>query len=135
MGDQEEESVAALGEVLATALKGRNCLMVALTDLSHFHDQMEANRLDGAVREAIETYDPEELMDVLSCGDGEACGGGPVAAVMTARNVSAAANQVSRLRYVGRRHRRFRGGGRISLGGHDHGRRRRMSRREAAGGL
>jgi AmmeMemoRadiSam system protein B/AmmeMemoRadiSam system protein A len=84
MGDQEEESVAALGEVLATALKGRNCLMVASTDLSHFHSQKEANRLDGAVREAIETYDPEELMDVLSCGDGEACGGGPVAAVMTA---------------------------------------------------
>jgi len=84
MGDQEEESVRALGEVLATALKGHNCLMVASTDLSHFHSQKEANRLDGAVREAIETYDPSELMDVLSCGDGEACGGGPVAAVMTA---------------------------------------------------
>ena len=84
MGDQEEESVSALGEVLATALKGRNCLMVASTDLSHFHDQKEAKALDGAVREAIEAYDSEELMDVLSSGDGEACGGGPVAAVMTA---------------------------------------------------
>ncbi len=84
MGDQEEESVRALGEVLATALKGRNILMVASTDLSHFHEQKEANKLDGAVRKAMETYDPSQLMDVLSCGDGEACGGGPVAAVMTA---------------------------------------------------
>jgi MEMO1 family protein len=84
MGDQEEESVRALGEVLATALKGRNILMVASTDLSHFHEQKEANKLDGAVREAMKTYDPEVLQEVLSCGDGEACGGGPVAAVMTA---------------------------------------------------
>jgi len=84
MGDQEDESVRALGEVLATALKGRNVLMVASTDLSHFHEQKEANRLDGAVRQAMEAYDPSKLMDVLSCGDGEACGGGPVAAVMTA---------------------------------------------------
>lgn len=84
MGDQEEESVKALGEVLASTLRGRNCLMVASTDLSHFHDQKEAKELDGAVRAAIEAYDPTELMDVLSSGDGEACGGGPVAAVMTA---------------------------------------------------
>jgi AmmeMemoRadiSam system protein B/AmmeMemoRadiSam system protein A len=84
MGDQEEESVGALGEVLASALKGRNCLMVASTDLSHFHSEKEANRLDGAVKEAIEAYDPTELIDCLERGKGEACGGGPVAAVMSA---------------------------------------------------
>ncbi|MEW5796564.1 MAG: AmmeMemoRadiSam system protein B [Candidatus Zixiibacteriota bacterium] len=84
MGEQEEESIKALGEVLASALKERNCLMVASTDLSHFHSQKEANQLDGAVRKAIEAYDPDKLMRVLARGDGEACGGGPVAAVMTA---------------------------------------------------
>ena len=84
MGDQEEESIKALGEVLASALRGKNVLMVASTDLSHFHEQKEANKLDGAVKQAIEKYDPSDLLEVLSCGDGEACGGGPVAAVMTA---------------------------------------------------
>ena len=84
MGDQEDESVGALGEVLASTLKGRNCLMVASTDLSHFHNQKKANRLDGEVRKAIEAYDPSKLREVLEYGDGEACGGGPVASVMTA---------------------------------------------------
>jgi hypothetical protein len=84
MGDQEEESVRGLGEVLASVLNGRNALMVASTDLSHFHPEKEANRLDGKVREAIESFDPAEVMRVLSSGEGEACGGGPVAAVMTA---------------------------------------------------
>jgi len=84
MGDQEEESVSALGEALAAALKGCNCLMVASTDLSHFHPQKEANRLDGAVREAIQAYDPTALSEVLERGKGEACGGGPVTAVMNA---------------------------------------------------
>jgi AmmeMemoRadiSam system protein B len=107
MGDQEEESVRALGEVLATALRGRNILMVASTDLSHFHEQKEANALDGAVRKAVETYDPAQLQDVLSCGDGEACGGGPVAAVMTAAK-RLGSKEIKLLDYaIGRRYRRF----------------------------
>lgn len=84
MGDQEEGSIAALGEVLATALKGRNSLMIASTDLSHFHSQKQANMLDGVVRKAIESFDPETLLEIIEDGEGEACGGGPVAAVMTA---------------------------------------------------
>ncbi len=84
MGDQEEESVRALGEVLASALRGRDSLMVASTDLSHFHAEEEARRLDGNVRVAVEAFDPEALAEVLSSGKGEACGGGPVVAVMMA---------------------------------------------------
>ena len=84
MGDQEEDSINALGEVLGSALKGANALMVASTDLSHFHSEKKANRLDGEIRKAIEKYDPELLMDTLSYGKGEACGGGPVASMMIA---------------------------------------------------
>jgi len=84
MGDQESDSVRALGEALGAALKGTNSLIVASTDLSHFHSEKKARRLDTAVREAIEAYDPEKLLDTLSSGRGEACGGGPVAAMMIA---------------------------------------------------
>ena len=35
-----------LGEVLATALSKKNCLMVASTDLSHFYSQQDANKRD-----------------------------------------------------------------------------------------
>ena len=84
MGDQEEDSIWALGEVLASTLKGSNSLMVASTDLSHFHSEREARRLDHEVQKAIEDFDAAGLVNTLSSGRGEACGGGPVAATMMA---------------------------------------------------
>jgi hypothetical protein len=84
MGDQDEAAAHALGEVLGSVLRGRNCLMVASTDLSHFHTDKQARKLDGRVQKAIEAFDPDGLLDLLSSGEGEACGGGPTAAVMLA---------------------------------------------------
>ncbi len=84
MGDQEEETCSALGEVLASALDDRNSLIVASTDLSHFHSEKEARTLDGNIRKAIEKFNPDMLLSILSSGRGEACGGGPVAATMVA---------------------------------------------------
>ncbi len=84
MGDQEESSINALSEVLATTVAGCNCLLVASTDLSHFHTEKQANRLDGEMRKAIESYDPELLIDKLERGKTEACGGGIVASVLKA---------------------------------------------------
>ncbi len=84
MGDQEEATCSALGEVLASALENKNSLIVASTDLSHFHPEKEARSLDGNIRKAIERFNPEMLLSILSSGRGEACGGGPVAATMVA---------------------------------------------------
>jgi len=84
MGDQEEATCSALGEVLASALANKNSLIVASTDLSHFHSDKEARNLDGNIRKAVERFNPEMLLSVISSGRGEACGGGPVAAAMTA---------------------------------------------------
>ncbi len=84
MGDQEPESVSAVAEVLASTLKGTNTLLVASTDLSHFHPEKVARKLDYAVQAAIEKYDSDLLRETLESGQGEACGGGPVAAVMQA---------------------------------------------------
>ncbi len=84
MGDQETDSIRGLGETLAGILRDTNVLLVASTDLSHFHSEKAANRLDSTVRKAIEQYDPASLMETLESGQGEACGGGPVCAVMTA---------------------------------------------------
>jgi AmmeMemoRadiSam system protein B/AmmeMemoRadiSam system protein A len=84
MGDQEPDSVRGLGEALAAALKGSNTLLVASTDLSHFHNEKQARKLDSSIQSAIEKYDPELLMETLESGKGEACGGGVVSAVMMA---------------------------------------------------
>lgn len=84
MGEQEESTSRILGEVLTSALTRKNCLIVASTDLSHFYPQNEANQLDKNIQTAIEEYNPEKLLNVLSSGKGEACGGGPVAAALFA---------------------------------------------------
>lgn len=84
MGEQDATSTRALGETLASAIKGTNTLLVASTDLSHYHPEKEARNLDFAVQKAIEQFDPDLLLETLESGEGEACGGGPVASVMMA---------------------------------------------------
>lgn len=84
MGDQSRDTCFALGNALGTLLRGESSLLVASTDLSHFHTAAEAERRDGVVLDDLESFDPERLMEDLENGEAEACGGGPVVAVMIA---------------------------------------------------
>jgi hypothetical protein len=61
-----------------------NCLIVASSNLSHFHSQKEARELDVAVQNAIEKYDPHLLMKTVESGKGEASGAGAIAAALVA---------------------------------------------------
>jgi MEMO1 family protein len=84
MGDQDWDSAHDLGNALAQTIAGQPVLLVASTDLSHFHSYQEATRLDRIVLDHIAAYDPEGLQRELANHDAEACGGGPVTAVMIA---------------------------------------------------
>ena len=84
MGSQEWKDCATLGKGLAKVLKGRDALLVASTDLSHFHSQPKAQRLDQVVLDKVNAFDPDGLSRELASGSTEACGGGPVAAVLLA---------------------------------------------------
>jgi hypothetical protein len=84
VGHQSREICFRLGEDLAGVLRGENALLVASTDLSHYYPASVARGLDAAVIADLERFDPESLMDDLEAGKGEACGGGPVIAVMAA---------------------------------------------------
>lgn len=57
---------------------GEGCLVVASTDLSHYHSQRTAEGMDGAVIDAWLTGDPGELENLFRSGRGEACGAGPM---------------------------------------------------------
>src|SRR3979411_3081918 len=46
MGYQTAATARALGDALAAALRGRKALLVASTDLSHYHDAVTASGLD-----------------------------------------------------------------------------------------
>ena len=61
---------------------GRQILLVASTDLSHYFPADAADALDGVARDDISRFDEDRLMDDLDQGRTEACGGGPMVAVM-----------------------------------------------------
>lgn len=78
------ESCSLLAEAIVSAVKGKNALIVASSDLSHFHDLKTLKKMDNIVRKHIEVYDPEGLLKDLASGKCEACGGLPIAVVMMA---------------------------------------------------
>jgi AmmeMemoRadiSam system protein B len=84
MGDQTMELCEYLSEAISSAVSGKNVLLVASSDLSHFHPYDEAASLDSRVIEMVEAYEPVRLMERLDHRELEACGGGPIVAVMLA---------------------------------------------------
>ena len=99
MGDQAFENCAQLAESIATVCEGKRVLLLASSDLSHFHPYDEAKRLDQIVIDRVSDFDPAGLSDSLRKGDCEACGGGPMITVMlAAKKLGATKSKV--LRYA-----------------------------------
>ena len=84
MGAQTRDTILDLGAGLAAALAGRRALLVASTDLSHYHDATTAARLDGRVIDKIRSFDSDGLLRALERFPQLACGGGPTVSVMRA---------------------------------------------------
>jgi MEMO1 family protein len=84
MGQQTRETAATLASALAERLRDRRPLLVASSDLSHFHVAHRAARLDALVEETVRRFDPDGLMSLLERRPDHACGGGPMVSVMSA---------------------------------------------------
>jgi hypothetical protein len=84
MGYQTADTAQALGGALAVALSGRHALIVASTDLSHYHDAATAARLDAIVIDHVARFDAGGLQGALDRQPEHACGGGPLVSVMRA---------------------------------------------------
>jgi AmmeMemoRadiSam system protein B len=84
VGRQTPETARALADALVKCLSRRRALLVASTDLSHYHDAATASRLDDVVLECVSRFDPEALQHALDREPGHACGGGPLVSVMLA---------------------------------------------------
>ena len=94
MGSQTAATAAALGEALALALRGRTALLVASTDLSHYHDAATAATLDQVVIDCVARFDADGLQAALGAQPEHACGGGPTVAVMRAARAAGARDAV-----------------------------------------
>ncbi len=84
MGEQRRDVCLALAEDLARVVRGNDVLLVASTDLSHYHSAKIADAIDRVTIADVDSFDHKRLMDDLESGAAEACGGGPTVSVMGA---------------------------------------------------
>jgi MEMO1 family protein len=90
VGDQQRDVCFHLSDKLAKVLTGKNVLLVASSDLSHYHPADEANRLDKIIIDDVAAFNYEKLMKDVETEKAEACGGGPaVVALATAKQLGA----------------------------------------------
>ncbi|MGA2205316.1 MAG: AmmeMemoRadiSam system protein B [Terracidiphilus sp.] len=100
MGDQSYESSRALGVALAKMLRDdHDTLVLASSDLSHYHTYGEAETIDHKTLHALEAYDYLSMSRNFDSRVWEACGGAPiVAAMIYAERMGA--NKAEVLRYA-----------------------------------
>ena len=84
MGNQDKANVEILADALAKLLVDKKALIVASSDLSHFHSYEKAKTLDNVVVEDVAQYNYTKLAEDLQKGLCEMCGAGPVLATMKA---------------------------------------------------
>jgi hypothetical protein len=81
LGDQSRYFVSELAEKLASVVDDKT-LIVASSDLSHFHSKSKAEKLDSVIQKGIEDFDFVKLQNDLENGMCEACGGGPIVSLL-----------------------------------------------------
>jgi AmmeMemoRadiSam system protein B/AmmeMemoRadiSam system protein A len=115
MGDQSYESSRALGAALEKLIKpgskpgsktdvktgegGGETLIVASSDLSHYHPYDEAVKMDRKTLHALEEWDYFSMSRNFQTRVWEACGGAPIVAAMSAAE-RLGANQALVLKYA-----------------------------------
>jgi AmmeMemoRadiSam system protein B len=115
MGYQDRATAFALGDALAAVIAAAptgeaqgsrgphasagGVLLVASSDLSHYHDARTAAQMDAVVLRRVAALDASGLMDTLEQEPHHACGGGPMVAVMRAARLLGAV-RASVLKYA-----------------------------------
>jgi len=90
IGKQSRMLLERLGHTLGEVLNNKNPLIIASTDLSHYHPYELAESLDKKVYRLIDDYDLEGLMHDFTSEEIEMCGGGPVIASLLASRIMGA---------------------------------------------
>ena len=87
IGNQDNRNIKELGESIGSLFKNEKILIIASTDLSHYHPYDTAVSLDQKVKKLIDSFDPEKLMTEFTSNNAEMCGGGPVISAMIASKI------------------------------------------------
>jgi hypothetical protein len=85
MGVQSFENSEILGNSLYELLKDRDrYIIIASTDMSHYHNYGEANAIDGIAVDTIKLFDPKAYFNKASMKKCESCGTGAIVSTMIA---------------------------------------------------
>jgi hypothetical protein len=82
VADRSLATAEGLADAVVEATRGKRALVVASSDLYHGHSYDECRSTDARTLGCIEDMDPERFVTQLSRGELQACGGGPIAALM-----------------------------------------------------
>ncbi|MBI5196068.1 MAG: AmmeMemoRadiSam system protein B [Nitrospirae bacterium] len=95
IGSPTRESFQFLTEKLTEILrKNEKAIIIASTDLSHYHDYETAVNMDSKTIDAISRLSTEEVERLMASGQGEMCGGFPVMFTMAVARALGATNGV-----------------------------------------
>lgn len=81
---QDFESSVEVGRSIAEALDGKNALIIASTDMTHYEPHEAAEKKDKKALNALERLDEREFYSVIERYHITACGYGSVVALITA---------------------------------------------------
>jgi hypothetical protein len=84
MGFQDYDAAVSVGKVIREAIRGRDAVVIASTDMSHYVPKEAARTKDGMALEAVKSMDPKKLYEVVRDENISMCGYGPVMATMVA---------------------------------------------------
>jgi AmmeMemoRadiSam system protein B/AmmeMemoRadiSam system protein A len=82
MGFPRKDTITRLAEGLKKATVGKKILIIASTDLSHFHNKEAANKKDNETIALIQGFKTDELIRKCERRENIMCGGGPVATAL-----------------------------------------------------
>ncbi len=92
LGTVDPELCRIIGETVAEEIKlsGKEYGIIISTDLSHYHPYNTAVRKDNDFIQALELFDENKIVEIISSGKSEACGEGAVlAGIALARKLGA----------------------------------------------
>ncbi len=99
MALQDRETAVELGDALGRLLAGKDALMIASSDLTHYERAEVAAEKDMKAIEHMLSYDVDALYEYIDDASLTMCGYGPAAAVMVASR-ALGANKASLLKYA-----------------------------------
>ncbi|MCJ7423819.1 AmmeMemoRadiSam system protein B [Candidatus Bathyarchaeota archaeon] len=81
---QDLTSARDVGHVLGKVLAGRNAVVIASSDMTHYETQEEALKNDMLAIEAVQAMDEDKFYSIIEEHNISACGYGPIVTLITA---------------------------------------------------